>query len=73
MTAGTQTRTLNRFTFDDDGNSEDDFSLGFDAAWDTNGVGVGAISILETSWQTIRFRDNNPFSATALLKRKRLC
>ena len=30
--------------------------------WDTDGAGVGAISVLETAWQTIRFRDNTPFA-----------
>ena len=43
------------------------FSLGFGdgtagTAWDTDGTGVGAISVFETAWQTIRFRDNTPFA-----------
>ena len=67
VSAGTQTRTLDRFTFDDDGPSRDDYSLGFGdrtttTTWDTLGAGVGAISVLETAWQTIRFRDNTPFA-----------
>ena len=67
VTAGSQTRTLGRFVFEDDGSSEDDFTMGFGdgtagTTWDTDGVGVGAISVLETSWQTIRFRDNTTFA-----------
>ena len=70
VSAGTQTRTLDRFTFDDDGNSGDDFSLGFgdgtnSRTWDTDGEGVGAISVLETAWQTIRFRGNILFANPA--------
>ena len=61
VSAGTQTRTLDRFTFDDDTpNSGDDFSLAFGngtagTTWDTDGAGVGAISVPYTAWQTIRF------------------
>ena len=66
VTAGTQTRTLDRFAFDGDG-SFDNYFMGFGdgtaaTTWDTNGAGVGAISVLETSWQTIRFRDTTPFA-----------
>ena len=67
VTAGSQTRTLNRFVFADDGSLRDDFSLGFGdgtagTTWDTNGVGVGAISVLDTFWQTIRFRGTSTFA-----------
>ena len=66
MTAGGQTRSINRFTFDGDG-SFDNYYVGFGdgtagTAWDTDGAGVGAISVLETAWQTIRFRINTPFA-----------
>ena len=65
VTTGTQTRTLNRFSFNDDsprsgGFHGDDFSMGFG-----DGTGVGVISVLDNVWQTIRFRNDNPFSATA--------
>ena len=64
VTTGTQARTISRFTFDDDGNSGDDFSIsGF--VRNTNGAGVGAISVLETFWQTIRFRDTTTFANPA--------
>ena len=69
VTAGSQTRSLNRFTFNDDagGSSFDAFSLGFGdgtfgTPWDTEGEAVGAISVLETAWQTIRFRDTTTFA-----------
>ena len=67
VTAGSQTLTLDRFTFEDDGSAHDDFSLGFGdgtarTIWDTDGEGVGAISVLETAWQTIRFRDTTTFA-----------
>ena len=67
VTAGTQTRTLDRFVFEDDGSSRDDFSLGFGdgtnfTTWDTDGAGVGVISVLDTFWQTIRFRDTTTFA-----------
>ena len=78
VTAGTQTRTLDRFTFDDDGSSSDDFSMGFGdgisgTTWDTykypnqEGVstGVGVISVFETAWQTIRFRGTASFANPA--------
>ena len=66
VTAGSQTRSLNHFDFEDDG-SEDNYSLGFGdgtarTIWDTNGAGVGAITVIESPWQTIRFRDNTPFA-----------
>ena len=71
VTAGTQTRTLNRFTFDDDGDSGDDLVLSFGdgtnaTTWDTDGEGVGAISVLETAYQTIRFRTGIGFSSNHL-------
>ena len=67
VSAGTQTRTLDRFTFGDDGSSFDEFSLSFGdgtarTIWDTDGEGVGVISVLETAWQTIRFRDTTTFA-----------
>ena len=70
VSAGTQTRTLDRFTFEDDGSSLYNYSMGFGdgttaTTWDTDGVGVGAISVFETAWQTIRFRDNTPFANPA--------
>ena len=70
VSAGTQTRTLDRFTFDDDGSSLDDYSMGFGdgtarTTWDTDGAGVGIISVLDTFWQTIRFRDTTTFSNPA--------
>ena len=64
VTAGTQTRTLSGFTFNDDG-SRDDLSMGFDATWDTNGAGVGAISVDPSPWQTIRFRNTATYSNPA--------
>ena len=65
--AGTQTRSLNRFVFLDDGSSFDGFSTYFGdgtvgTPWGTEGAGVGAISVLETAWQTVRFRDTTTFA-----------
>ena len=71
VSAGTQTRSLKRFVFDDDGSSFDDYSIVFSdgtagsTTWDTEGVGVGAISVLETSWQTIRFIGTSTFTNPA--------
>ena len=70
VSAGSQTRTLDRFVFEDGGSSSDNYSLDFgdgtaSTIWDTNGVGVGAISVLETAWQTIRFRDTTTFANPA--------
>ena len=70
VSAGTQTRTLDRFIFEDDGSAHDDFSLGFGdgtarTTWDTDGEGVGVISVFETAWQTIRFRGTSTFANPA--------
>ena len=70
VTAGTQTRTLDRFTFEDDGSFQDDFSMGFGdgttaTTWDTDGAGVGTISVLDDGWQTIRFRNTSTFTNPA--------
>ena len=67
VTAGSQTRSLNRFTFNDAYFTFDAFSLGFGdgttgTPWDTEREAVGAISVLETAWQTIRFRDTTTFA-----------
>ena len=67
VTAGSQTLILDRFSFEDDGSSHDDYFMNFGdgtagTAWDDDGVGVGAISVLETAWQTIRFRDTPAFT-----------
>ena len=69
VSAGTQTRSLNRFTFDDIG-PFDRLSMGFGdgttaTTWDTDGVGVGAISVFDTFWQTIRFRGTSTFANSA--------
>ena len=66
VSAGSQTRSLNHFGFAYDV-SFNIFSLSFGdgtarTIWDTDGEGVGVISVLETAWQTIRFRDNTPFA-----------
>ena len=66
VSAGTQTRTLDRFTFGDRPFFYD-YSMGFGdgttaTTWDTDGAGVGAITVIESPWQTIRFRDNTPFA-----------
>ena len=68
--AGAQTRTLDRFSFDDDAPSSDNLSMGFGdgtagTPWDTDGAGVGAISVFETVWQTIRFRNTTTFANPA--------
>ena len=64
VTAGSLTRTLHRFVFEDDTpDSGDDFSISGTGGWgDINGAEVGAISVLETAWQTIRFRDTTTFA-----------
>ena len=67
VSAGTQTRRLNRFKFDDEGVFFDDYSMSFGdgtagTPWDTDGAGVGAISVFDTFWQTIRFRDTTTFA-----------
>ena len=67
VTAGTQTRSLNFFIFDHHDTLGDGFSLGFGdgtagTTWDTDGVGVGAITVIESPWQTIRFRDTTTFT-----------
>ena len=69
VTAGTQTSTLDRFSFDD-GDSGDDFYVGFGdgtnfTPWDTDGAGVGAISVDPSPWQTIRFRGTTNFANPA--------
>ena len=65
VTAGSLTRTISRFTFDDDGNSGDDFSISASGVFDANGISVGAISVLETAWQTIRFLGTPTFANPA--------
>ena len=70
VSAGTQTRTLDRFSFDDDAPFSDNLSMGFGdgttaTTWHTDGAGVGAISVFETAWQTIRFRDTTTFANPA--------
>ena len=64
VTFGTQTQRLVRFIFEDDTpDSGDDFSISFNTLRiDADGIGVGAISVLETAWQTIRFRDTTTFA-----------
>ena len=62
VTTGTETGTFNRFTFGDDTpDSGDDFSIS-GALRETNVASVGAISVLETAWQTIRFIGTSTFA-----------
>ena len=63
VTTGTHASTFLRFTFEDDTpNSGDDFSISGTIQLDTDGRAVGAISVLETAWQTIRFIGTSTFA-----------